>query len=205
MQALWEAMEKAGRVTDRPSLINLRTIIAWPAPNAQGTGKAHGSALGEDEVAATKKVLGFDPSLTFEVTDEVLDHTRGLVERGRAAEAAWQERYDAWAARYRKRAELLDRIRTRSLPTGWDDALPCFDADAKGVATRKASGAVLSALAPVLPELWGGSADLAGSNNTTPKGEPSFVPEEQARPRTSRATATAGCCTSASASTPWAR
>jgi transketolase len=179
VQALWEAIEKAGRVTDRPSFINLRTIIAWPAPNAQGTGKAHGSALGEDEVAATKKVLEFDPSLTFEITDEVLDHTRGLVERGRAAQSAWQETYDAWAARYRKRAELLERMRTRTLPAGWDDALPSFDADPKGVATRKASGEVLSALAPALPELWGGSADLAESNNTTPKGEPSFVPEER--------------------------
>jgi transketolase len=179
VQALWEAIEKAGRVTDRPSFINLRTIIAWPAPNAQGTGKAHGSALGEDEVAATKKVLEFDPSLTFEVTDEVLEHTRGLVERGRAAEAAWQERYDAWASRYRKRAEMLERMRSRTLPAGWDDALPSFDADPKGVATRKASGEVLSALAPALPELWGGSADLAESNNTTPKGEPSFVPAER--------------------------
>ncbi|MGA9749495.1 MAG: transketolase [Nocardioides sp.] len=179
VQALWEAIEKAGRVTDKPSLINLQTVIAWPAPNAQGTGKAHGSALGDAEVASTKEVLGFDPSLTFEVTDEVLAHTRGLVERGRADEAAWQERYDAWAARYRKRVELLDRMRTRSLPTGWDAALPSFDADAKGVATRVASGEVLSALAPVLPELWGGSADLAGSNNTTPKGEPSFVPEDK--------------------------
>ena len=179
VQALWEAIEKARRVTDRPSVINLHTVIAWPAPNAQGTGKAHGSALGEDEVAATKKILEFDPRLTFEITDEVLDHTRGLVERGRAAEAAWQERYDAWATRYRQRAALLERMRSRTLPAGWDEALPSFDADPKGVATRKASGEVLSALAPALPELWGGSADLAESNNTTPKGEPSFVPEER--------------------------
>ena len=179
VQALWEAIEKARRVTDRPSFINLHTVIAWPAPNAQGTGKAHGSALGEDEVAATKKILEFDPSLTFEVTEDVLDHTRALVERGRDAQAAWQERYDAWATRYRQRAALLERMRSRTLPTGWDQALPSFDADAKGVATRKASGEVLSALAPALPELWGGSADLAESNNTTPKGEPSFVPEER--------------------------
>ncbi|WP_414689823.1 transketolase [Nocardioides sp.] len=179
VQALWEAIEKARRVTDRPSFINLHTVIAWPAPNAQGTGKAHGSALGEDEVAATKKILEFDPSLTFEVTEDVLDHTRALVERGRDAQAAWQDRYDAWATRYRQRAALLERMRSRTLPTGWDQALPSFDADAKGVATRKASGEVLSALAPALPELWGGSADLAESNNTTPKGEPSFVPEER--------------------------
>lgn len=178
VQALWEAIEKARRVTDRPSFINLHTIIAWPAPNAQGTGKSHGSALGEDEVAATKKILDFDPELTFEVSDEVLAHTRGAVDRGRQAEAQWQESFDAWAARYRQRHELLQRMRTRSLPDGWSAALPSFPADPKGVATRKASGEVLSAVAPVLPELWGGSADLAESNNTTPKGEPSFVPAE---------------------------
>ena len=179
VQALWEALEQARRVTDRPSFINLRTIIAWPAPNAQGTGKAHGSALGEEEVAATKKILEFDPSRTFEVSDEVLAHTRALVERGQAAQAAWQEDFDAWAKRYRQRAELLDRMRTRTLPAGWDANLPSFDADEKGIATRKASGEVLSAIAPALPELWGGSADLAESNNTTPKGEPSFIPEER--------------------------
>ena len=178
VQALWEAIEKARRVTDRPSFINLHTIIAWPAPNAQGTGKSHGSALGEEEVAATKKILGFDPELTFEVSDEVLAHTRGAVERGKRAEAQWQESFDAWASRYRQRNELLQRMRTRTLPDGWADALPSFPADPKGVATRKASGEVLSAIAPGLPELWGGSADLAESNNTTPKGEPSFIPQE---------------------------
>jgi transketolase len=178
VQALWEAIEKARRVTDRPSFINLHTIIAWPAPNAQGTGKSHGSALGEEEVAATKKILGFDPELTFEVSEEVLAHTRGAVERGKRAEAQWQESFDAWASRYRQRNELLQRMRTRTLPDGWADALPSFPADPKGVATRKASGEVLSAIAPGLPELWGGSADLAESNNTTPKGEPSFIPQE---------------------------
>jgi transketolase len=179
VQALWEAIEKARRVTDRPSFINLHTIIAWPAPHAQGTGASHGSALGEDEVAATKRILGFDPELTFEVSEEVLAHTRAAVERGKQAEKQWQEGFDAWAARYRQRNVLLERMRTRTLPDGWADALPSFPADPKGVATRKASGAVLSAIAPVLPELWGGSADLAESNNTTPKGEPSFIPEEQ--------------------------
>ena len=178
VQALWEGIEKARRVTDRPSLIRLHTVIAWPAPHAQGTGKSHGSALGEDEVAATKKILGFDPALTFEVDEDVLAHTRAVVERGRQAEAQWQESFDAWTARYRQRHELLQRLRSRALPAGWDSALPSFPADAKGVATRKASGAVLSALAPQLPELWGGSADLAESNNTTPAGEPSFIPEE---------------------------
>jgi transketolase len=176
--ALHDALEAAREVTDRPSFIRLRTIIAWPAPNAQGTGKSHGSALGEEEVAATKKILGFDPALTFEVAPEVLDHTRGLVERGKTAEKAWQESYDAWASSAGDRVALLERMRNRTLPDGWADALPSFDADAKGVATRKASGEVLGAVAAALPELWGGSADLAESNNTTPKGEPSFIPEE---------------------------
>ncbi len=179
VDALWNAIEEARAVTDRPSFISLRTIIAWPAPNAQGTGEAHGSALGEDEVAATKKILGFDPDRTFEVSDEVIEHTRGAIERGKKAQAAWQESFDAWAAGNAERHALYQRMTTRTLPNGWDDALPSFDADPKGVATRKASGAVLSAIAPALPELWGGSADLAGSNNTTPKGEPSFVPEER--------------------------
>ncbi len=176
-QQLWDALEQARRVTDRPSFISLRTIIAWPAPHAQGTGKAHGSALGEEEVAATKKILGFDPTQTFEIDDEVLAHTRAAVERGKRAEAAWQEQFDAWAKRFRQRHDVYERMRTRTLPAGWDDALPSFDADPKGVATRKASGAVLSAIAPALPELWGGSADLAESNNTTPNGEPSFIPQ----------------------------
>jgi transketolase len=176
---LWDAIEEAKAVTDRPSFISLRTIIAWPAPNAQNTGASHGSALGDDEVAATKKLLGFDTDRTFQVDDDVIAHTRGLVERGKAAEAAWQERYDTWAADNAAGKELAERMATRTLPAGWTDALPSFDADEKGVATRKASGEVLSAIAPVLPELWGGSADLAGSNNTTPKGEPSFIPEKK--------------------------
>ncbi len=178
VQALWEAIEKARRVTDKPSFINLHTIIAWPAPDAQNTGAAHGSALGADEVAATKKVLGFDEAQTFEVAPDVIEHTRSLVERGRQAEAEWQEGFDAWSKRFRQRRELFDRMRSRTLPAGWEEHLPSFPADEKGVATRKASGEVLNAITPVLPELWGGSADLAGSNNTTPKGEPSFLPEE---------------------------
>ncbi|NUS50211.1 MAG: transketolase [Nocardioidaceae bacterium] len=178
VQALWDALQKADRVTDRPSFINLRTIIAWPAPNAQNTGKAHGSALGEAEVAATKEVLGFDPAQTFEVAPDVIEHTRALIETGKAAEAEWTESFDAWAKRFRQRKELFDRMRTRTLPAGWDAALPSFPADPKGMATRKASGEVINAITPHLPELWGGSADLAESNNTTPKGEPSFLPEE---------------------------
>ena len=177
--ALWDALQEAEAVTDRPSMILLRTVIAWPAPNAQGTGASHGSALGADEIAATKKILGFDPEQHFEVPDEVLAHTRALVERGQADEKQWREGFDAWAEANTERKALLDRLQTRTLPAGWDESLPVFEADPKGVATRKASGGVLAAIAPALPELWGGSADLAESNNTTPKGEPSFIPEER--------------------------
>jgi transketolase len=176
--ALWAALDKAEAETARPSLIVLRTIIAWPAPNAQNTGAAHGSALGDDEVAATKKILGFDPDKTFEVADEVIDHTRNLVDRGKVAEAAWDEQFATWAEANPEQKALFERMAKRVLPAGWTDALPSFPADEKGVATRKASGSVLKAIAPVLPELWGGSADLAESNNTTPEGQPSFTPEE---------------------------
>jgi transketolase len=177
--ALARALDKARAVTDRPSFISLRTIIAWPAPDAQNTGKAHGSALGADEVAATKKVLGLDPDKTFDVDPEVLAHARQVVERGRAAHAEWDQKFAAWAAKNTDGKALLDRMRTRTLPDGWSSALPEFPADAKGMATRKASGKVLEKIAPVLPELWGGSADLAESNNTTPEGEPSFLPEDR--------------------------
>jgi transketolase len=179
VQGLWDALQAAREVTDRPSFIALRTIIAWPAPNAQGTGKAHGAALGEEEVAATKKILGFDPQQTFEVPPEVLEHTRAAIERGKQAESQWQQTFEAWAAKAGDAKALYERMRTRTLPRGWTDALPSFDADPKGMATRKASGNVLNAIAPVLPELWGGSADLAESNNTTPKDQPAFIPEER--------------------------
>jgi transketolase len=179
VHALWDAIQEARSVTDRPSFIRLRTIIAWPAPNAQNTGTAHGAALGEEEVAATKELLGLDPAKTFDVDPEVLEHTRALSGRGSEATTAWQQQYDAWAEANPERVALHERMRSRTLPDGWTDALPTFDADEKGVATRKASGEILTALAPRLPELWGGSADLAGSNNTTPKGEPSFVPSER--------------------------
>ncbi|QNN55202.1 transketolase [Nocardioides mesophilus] len=180
VQALYDALEEARRVTDKPSFISLKTVIAWPAPHAQGTGKSHGSALGEEEVAATKKIMGFDPEQTFEVPADVLAHTRSAIERGQKAQQEWLGDFEAWAQRNPDGAALLQRLRTRTLPTGWTDALPSFEADPKGVATRKASGEVLSAIAPVLPELWGGSADLAESNNTTPKGQPSFIPEDRA-------------------------
>ncbi|WP_329357869.1 transketolase [Streptomyces anulatus] len=176
VDALLAAVEAAKSERGRPSLILLRTIIGWPAPTKQNTGKAHGSALGDDEVAATKKLLGFDPDADFAVEDEVLHHARAVVERGAEAHRAWEPGYREWRSAHPERAALLDRLRERRLPEGWTDSLPVFGPDPKGIATRKASGDVLTALAPVLPELWGGSADLAGSNNTTMEGEPSFVP-----------------------------
>ena len=179
VQALYDAYQTAKSVTDKPSLIMLKTIIAWPAPNAQNTGKAHGSALGEDEVAATKEILGFDAEQMFPVEDEVLAHVRTSRERGAEAHKGWDETYQAWRSANGERAALLDRMRERRLPDGWASKLPTFEAG-RAVATRKASGAVLSAIAPELPELWGGSADLAESNNSTPDGEPSFIPPEHA-------------------------
>jgi transketolase len=180
VKALWRAFQAAKAETRRPSFIKLRTIIGWPAPNLQNSGKAHGSALGEAEVAATKKVLGFDPEQTFQVSDDVITHVREVIERGKTAQAEWQERFDVWAAKAGDRLALYQRMRTRTLPDGWADAMPSWEADTKGVATRAASGDILSAIAPKLPELWGGSADLAGSNNTTPKGQPSFIPPDHA-------------------------
>jgi len=177
--ALYEAIRRAEQVTDKPSFIRLRTIIAWPAPHAQGTGKAHGSALGEDEVAATKRVLGFDPDQTFEVRAAVIEHTRKAVERGQAAQSEWQASYDAWARKPSANVDLYERLQTRTLPEGWTEHLPTFPADEKGMATRKASGEVINAVAGAIPELWGGSADLAESNNTTIEDAPSFIPKER--------------------------
>lgn len=171
-----EAFEAARRETSKPTLIVLRTVIGYPAPSKMNTGKAHGSALGADEVAAVKKELGFDPEASFAVEQEVLDHARAVVERGEAARTAWQETFDKWASRYPKRRALLDRVSRRELPAGWTDALPTFAPDPKGMATRKASGEVLKAIGDVLPELWGGSADLAESNNTSIPGATSFGP-----------------------------
>ncbi len=171
-----EAIERAKAVTDKPSFIALRTIIGYPAPTKMNTGGVHGSALGDDEVAATKKVLGFDPDKKFEVADDVIAHTRKLVDRGREAHAKWQVEFDAWAQREPERKALLDRLIAGTLPAGWDADLPYWEPGSKPVATRAASGEVLSAVGPKLPELWGGSADLAGSNNTTMKGAKSFGP-----------------------------
>lgn len=171
-----EAIANAQAVTDRPSFIALRTVIGYPAPNLMDTGKAHGAALGDDEVAAVKKIVGFDPDKTFQVREDVLTHTRGLVARGKQAHERWQLEFDAWARREPERKALLDRLLAQKLPDGWDADLPHWEPGSKALATRAASGAVLSALGPKLPELWGGSADLAGSNNTTIKGADSFGP-----------------------------
>ncbi|MEV6203620.1 transketolase [Streptomyces sp. NPDC051771] len=174
--ALYAAIKAAEAETERPSFIAMRSIIAWPAPNAQNTEAAHGSALGDDEVAATKRVLGFDPEQSFEVTDEVIGHTRALGDRGREARAAWDKQLAEWRTANPERAAEFDRIQANELPAGWEAKLPVFEAG-KSVATRAASGKVLQALGEVLPELWGGSADLAGSNNTTIDKSSSFLPE----------------------------
>ncbi|WP_299952009.1 transketolase [uncultured Modestobacter sp.] len=176
LAAVDAAFAAAKAETNRPSIIVLRTVIGWPSPNKQNTGAVHGSALGEDEVKATKQILGFDPEQTFEVRPEVIEHTRKAVTRGQEAHRAWQSRFEAWQQANPEGAALLERMSTRTLPEGWAEKLPTWDADPKGVATRKASGEVLAALYPELPELWGGSADLAESNNTAVKGEPSFLP-----------------------------
>ncbi|MFF0083931.1 transketolase [Streptomyces canus] len=174
--ALYTALKSAQAETERPSIIAMRTIIAWPAPNAQNTEAAHGSALGADEVAATKRVLGFDPERTFEVADEVLAHSRKALDRGADAHAAWDKEISVWRGEQPERARLFDRIVAGQLPEGWESAIPVFE-EGKSVATRAASGKVLQALGAVLPELWGGSADLAGSNNTTIDKSSSFLPK----------------------------
>ncbi len=174
--AIEEAIANAKAVTDKPSFISLRTIIGFPAPTKMNTGKAHGSALGDEEVAATKRVLGFDPGKTFEVREDVITHTRGLVARGKEAHEQWLPGFEAWAQRQPERKALLDRLVAQKLPEGWDADLPYWEPGSKALATRAASGKVLTALAPILPELWGGSADLAGSNNTTMDGVKSFGP-----------------------------
>jgi len=174
--AILAAIEAAKAVTDRPSFILLRTVIGYPAPNKMNTGKAHGAALGDDEVAEVKKILGFPPAEKFTVEPEVLSHARMVGERGKQVRAEWEVRFDTWARANPDRRELLDRASAYRLPEGWAKNLPSWDPDEKGLATRKASGEVLSALADVLPELWGGSADLAESNNTTMKGADSFGP-----------------------------
>lgn len=178
---LYDALKAAQAETGRPSFIAARSIIAWPAPHAQNTGAAHGAALGDDEVAATKKVLGFDPEKTFDVADEVLAHTREALDRGREVRGEWEKSFAAWRTANPERAATFDRIRAGELPEGWESHLPAFETG-KSVATRAASGKVLEALGGVIPELWGGSADLAGSNNTTFDKTSSFLPADNPLP-----------------------
>ena len=200
---LLDAIGAAREVTDKPSLIVLDTIIAWPAPNAQGTEKAHGSALGDEEVAATKKILGWDPDKTFEVPADVIAHTRTLRDRGSAG-APSGTRSTKWSTANPERAALLHRLKARTLPDGLP-ALPSFEAGEKGVATRSASGKVINAIAPLMPELWGGSADLGGLQQHHHR-VGAVVPPRGPGPEEWKADPyRAGCCTSASASTGWAR
>ncbi len=183
-RALYEAIAAAKAETGRPSLINLRTVIGWPSPGKQDTGAVHGSKLGGEELKALKEVLGFDPEQSFAVEDDVLAHARGVRDRSAAFRSDWEASYRAWREAHPERAALYDRLSAGELPAGFVEAFPTFTADfdptfsgqAKGLATRAASGTVLSALGPVMPELWGGSADLAGSNNTTMDGAESFIP-----------------------------
>jgi len=179
IDALLAAVTAGKAAKHQPSLVILRTVIAWPAPTKQDTGKSHGSALGADEVAAVKTLLGMDPGKDFDVDPAVLTHARKVVKRGRAAHTEWTKTFEVWRTANPERAQLLDRLVEGRLPDGLARAIPSFPADPKGIATRAASGKVLTALAPVMPELWGGSADLAESNNTTMTGEPSFIPKSK--------------------------
>jgi len=174
--AIEEAVKAAQAETERPSFIRVKTVIGYPAPNKMNTGGVHGAALGEDEVAATKEILGFDPKLSFHIDEDVIAHTRKLQERGARNHSLWQEKFDAWAVANPENKALFDRMNARELPQDFDANLPVWE-PGESLATRKASEAVIQALAASLPELWGGSADLAGSNNTVIKGADSFGPE----------------------------
>ena len=176
-QNLELAMIKAVEQKTKPVLIRLKTVIAWPAPKAQGTSKSHGSALGEEEVAATKSALGLDPSQSFYAPSEVITHARKIKERGSNAFKAWEKNFQIWQDKNPDKAKLLDRLLTKKLPEKWEDDLPIFSSE-KEIATRAASGKVIQAIAASLPEFWGGSADLAESNNTTIEGGGSFLPKE---------------------------
>ena len=173
--ALESAMEKAEATTNLPTLIRLKTVIAWPAPKARGTSKSHGSALGADEIAATKIELGLDPEDTFIAPDDVVAHARKVIERGAAASAKWESEFATWAKSNPTEAALLSRLQKKELPVGWENSLPIFSSD-KEIATRAASGKVINAIAQILPEFWGGSADLGESNNTTIEDGGSFLP-----------------------------
>lgn len=174
---LYEAIQRAKAETDKPSLIILRTIIGWPSPKKQNSGKIHGSALGADELAGLKTVLGFDPEKSFDVDPAVIAHTRGFQNRANAVRAEWQLAFDAWASSNAEGKVLLDRVVSGVAPSEIESVLPKFESSAE-VSTRAASGKVINAIATVMPELWGGSADLAESNLTTINGAKSFVPAE---------------------------
>ena len=174
---LYAAIERAKSVTDKPSLITLRTIIGWPSPKKQNSGKIHGSALGAEELAGLKTVLGFDPEQTFQVAPEVIAHTRGYQTHADSVRQDWQAAFDAWAAANPERKAIFDRVQAGQAPEGIEAVLPKFDGGTE-VSTRAASGKVINAIASVMPELWGGSADLAESNLTTINGAKSFVPAE---------------------------
>ena len=176
LEALYEAIQKAKQQTDKPSLITLRTIIGWPAPNKQNTGGIHGAKLGEEEVKATKEILGFDPDQNFQVEPEVLVHSRKLLDRGEKWEQSWQGKFDTWKQTNPEKHALLQRLIAGELPENIEAALPRFEDGS--MATRAASGKVINAIAGHMPELWGGSADLAGSNNTTITSADSFAPSE---------------------------
>lgn len=178
-EKLEAAMIEAEKISDAPVLIRMHSTIAWPAPTAKGTAESHGSALGAEEIAATKVLLGLNPEESFIVPDEVLAHAREVITRGKAAHAQWDAEFKSWAQAHPERAALLERLRSHELPAGWENALPEFPAG-KDVATRAASGKVINAIADVLPEFWGGSADLAGSNNTTINSSSSFLPTSSA-------------------------
>jgi transketolase len=173
--ALDAAMVAAKAEKRKPSLIRMHSVIAWPAPKLRGTAKSHGSALGDDEIAATKKELGLNPDEKFAMPDEVLAHVRAVKQRGADAHAAWNKKFEEWRSAHPESASLLERLQRRELPAGWDSQLPIFEAG-KDLATRAASGHVINAIAKALPEFWGGSADLAESNNTTIEGGKSFLP-----------------------------
>lgn len=177
--ALDAAMIAAKKQTKKPTLIRMKSVIAWPAPKLRNTAKSHGSALGDEEIAATKVELGLNPDEKFAMPDDVLAHIRVVKQRGAATRAQWNARFDTWKASYPDKAKLLERLVHRDLPTGWESVLPVFEAG-KDVATRAASGKVINAIAGVLPEFWGGSADLAESNNTTIEGGGSFLPQSSA-------------------------
>jgi len=174
-QALYAALRRAQQVKDRPSLVRLRSIIGWPCPSKQNTGSVHGAKLGPAELEGLKRNLGLDPAKSFDVPPEVLHHTRLALRRGEAARRDWDGALATWLAESGDAGALLERLQSGSLPEGWADVLPTYE-PGQSIATRKASGQVLSALAEVLPELWGGSADLGSSNNTTLDGQSSFLP-----------------------------